>query len=89
MDNYFMDLHERLSTHLMTHSGLCNEIDGLHHSTFELFRPEDKDRHELIDNDYSTLYWASGKKIYESERKYTYTELRQTIILFCHEILNS
>ncbi len=67
-------------------SGLCDEFGG--NSVFELFKPSKKELKEMGYNalsiEYDTCFWASGD--ITNRRPYEYTELRETIVLFCAAI---
>jgi hypothetical protein len=92
-DNYFLDLHKRLleSGELSCRNGLCNEVGSRYGHKLNLFEPSITDEEQLEHEGLCTVYWGSGLSIDEksSIKDTAYTPLRQTIVLFCHEILNS
>lgn len=92
-DNYFLDIHNSLlEKGKLPDYGLCGTINQ-HNDVFGLFSPSSQDFNELRREGLDDDYWASGLKYTFSTdntpQAFAYTPLRQTIILFCHEILNS
>lgn len=90
-NNYFLDLHkEWMWNGRLPDDGLCYCIDN-HKNIFNLFIPTE-DELDVLDNEgLDRDFWASGLSFSGNviECCEGYTPLRQTIILFCHEILNS
>ena len=88
-NNYFLDLHKKwMETGKLPSGGLCNSIKG-HYLIFSLVAADDDERCQLLDEGFDYTYWGSGLKMNHKDEEYKYTPLRQTIVLFCHEILNS
>jgi hypothetical protein len=97
--------YEFLKHGLPNKNGLCEELGklGVHFGTtntpryavniFELFEPDDIEKDSLVlDDNTSDEYWGDEIKdggINAYKRSGEYTTLRQTIVLLCHEILNS
>lgn len=48
---------------------------------FALIMPTDSDFMELIDGGLAHVYWGSGLSPGDAARKYTFTPLRQTLVL--------
>lgn len=89
MSNYFLERHEAwIKTGKIPDLGLCHSIKK-HKTKLKLFEPTWEDRCALVDADLSTGYWGSGLLVSDDNKRTKYTPLRQTIVLFCHEILNS
>lgn len=90
-DNYFLDKHkEWMEKGRLTRAGLCLEF--YENEVLELFRPTDSDEKRLERENRSSYIWADGRTYKQKEKDqaaFPYTPLRQTIVLFCHEILNS
>lgn len=63
----------------MDEKGLCSEVVGTKYDTLlECFDPsyEERSRWGIY-----TGYWASGMDVFDFRKHYTYTPLRQTIVL--------
>lgn len=92
MDNYFLDLHKALAQGKAGgFNGLCSvgiEDDRHYSDVFADFIPNSVERARLVNNGFCPVYWASGLPDLTDGESYLYTPLRQTILLFCHEILN-
>ena len=56
--------------------GLCNTIIG--HRTMKIFEPTDSD---FIEYNIHTLFWGHGGSSCDPKRVYSFSELRQTIVL--------
>lgn len=83
-----MKLHKRwLEDGIMDDYGLCfifeygSELYE-YNEYFELFEPTGRDLIELSREGLDSTYWASGCSEWSSARKFTYSPLRQTIMLF-------
>jgi len=102
-DNFFLNIHkECIETGQLPVSGLCGTIN-CHEDTCKKYQdilsfvgPTIDDAVMLAKEGYNTMYWGYGIKHTKKvdfkgivNIQYTYTPLRQTIILLCHEILNS
>ena len=62
--------------------GLCNSLMGTEYqNTLELFIPSSRDSAELYINSLDLTYWASGLAYNDNGNFYTFTPLRQTIVL--------
>jgi len=72
----FLQLHERLLKN-GAKMPLLNDI------SFTLMKPTKSDYRQLRKEDSCTTYWASGGNYQVGYHEYTYTPLRQNIILFC------
>jgi hypothetical protein len=95
MNNYFLDLHKRLLRNGLF-NGLCHEIHWDYTARFEvkdvfgLFQPSEEEEEELLLSGLSSSYWGSEmSEVANNGHDTAYTPLRQTIVLFCHEILNT
>lgn len=97
-DNFFLNLHNKfMKRGEINEIGLCGVVmraassNSEEYRTFMLFMPTDNDFNQLIIERLSSTYWAYGGRVNDNVnlRAYKYTELRQTIMLFCHEIVNS
>jgi hypothetical protein len=93
-DNYFLDKHKKwMETGFISKPGLCHAFKES--EVFNLFGPSHQEGDELESNGMSRYVWGDGRvredmdKDFKSAHKFRYTPLRQTIVLFCHEILNS
>lgn len=96
MNNFFLDLHERCieAGQLPRACGLCIEIGGINtpeevKNVFALLEQTDDDYWQLNKRKLGVAYWGSDLPINAPGDSYLYTPLRQTILLLCHEILNS
>lgn len=96
MNNFFLDLHERCieAGQLPGACGLCIEVNKLNtpeevKDVFALLEPTDDDYRKLNKQKLGVAYWGSNLPINAPGYSYLYTPLRQTIVLLCHEILNS
>jgi hypothetical protein len=97
-DNYFLNKHkEWMEKGMMESCGLCFSIEE-HTEALKLFQPiwgVDEWVGGWCGDGTAFGFWA--KNGVDDNRKdgdnycycYGYTPLRQTIVLFCHEILNS
>jgi hypothetical protein len=66
-------------------SGLCNCTGpgwgGLNEELLKLFEPNKQEKRQLEYSGMSYVYWASGVKIDHPDAYWTFTSLRQTIVL--------
>jgi hypothetical protein len=88
-DNYFLDKHKKWMEAGRLDDGLCESFrkaPNKYKSVLDILTPTENEQVRLIGTGFSGMYWASGTEYWERNR---YTPLRQTIVLFCHEILNS
>ena len=87
MDNYFLDFHKRcIKGGKLPSPGLCYCIkEGKYAKMLELLSPTDDDKRRLVADGRPSIWWGR-----DNQESYfdAYTPLRQTIVLFCHEILN-
>jgi hypothetical protein len=89
MNNYFLDLHkEWMETRELPYYGLCNCVKR-HKGILNRFKPSQKQINLLMQEGKSISFWASGAGPLTQKSLRGYTPLRQTIVLFCHEILNT
>lgn len=66
----------------MSSSGLCMElIDTKYESALELFKPNQFERDMLKISELSTGWWGSGVLHKNGSQYFTYTEMRQNIVL--------
>lgn len=79
---------EWMETGSLGHTGLCcvfeqrrKGILSEYESTFDLFRPDHEDYFNLNREDLATTFWGSGVSLYDDNRLFTFTPLRQTIVL--------
>jgi hypothetical protein len=68
--------------------GLCASLNFP--KRLEMFEPTREDAEKLQKKNMSTAYWGSGMTIYSNDklRYYSFTPLRQTILLFLAAINN-
>ena len=81
----YLDFYKKYYGKRMPEDGLCNSL--CYDPNVELFRPSEKEQRALISIGQSDIYWgseASAKDV--DDRMYTFTPLRQTIVLFCAAI---
>lgn len=89
-----LDFYEKCVVNMkMPGDGLCicaNDGDISADILTEYFEPTQGERNHLIDQGLSTWYWASGlnRRTNYSDIAYTFTPLRQTIVLFMAAINN-
>ncbi len=77
-----IDLHKKwMRTGMMDDTGLCNSTPYKYRKTLDLFEPNTKEHSLLFHTYHSNLYWASGLKVDDDNKFYTYTPLRQAIVL--------
>ena len=100
-DNFFLDLHKQwLKFGIIPHPGLCLAMSRVAYygrnghiaiEVFNLLHPTIGDYKFLSWERLSTGFWGSGLKENDDYMRlaYEYTDLRQTIMLFCHELLNN
>ena len=76
----------------LPNSGLCSTLDIVNDELFnqfrELFTPNDFDKQQLVLEQKSSLYWASGLDVDNEDKSRAYTELRQNIVLLLCAINN-
>jgi hypothetical protein len=91
MDNTLLELHKVwMETGRMDDCGLCWAIPHGYRSVFsKAMAPTSEDEQVLLGDDNSLLYWGSGVHCFHHDKTYTYTPLRQTILLLFHEYINS
>lgn len=62
-------------------TGLCGSIPSKYENTFELLNPTKDDYGKLANKRFSLNWWGSGLNRDDKKKYYTYTPLRQTIVL--------
>lgn len=84
-DKRHLDFYKKsMKSGHMPEVGLCDCVGykKLSAKLLKLMYPTVYDQQMLISEGFSTGYWASGFKTYERNKSYTFTPLRQTIVLF-------
>ncbi len=68
--------------------GLCSSTPGKLRGTLKLFEPTGDDFRRIHLELLSSIYWGSGLSVIDDSEKrmWSFTHLRQTIILFCAAI---
>jgi hypothetical protein len=89
MAKKLIDLHKEwmetgfIGTPMPWDGGLCNLLPPKYKSDLDLLKRTDEDRQQASKEGLDFVFWASGlpkKTVYE-ELAYSYTPLRQTIVL--------
>lgn len=78
--------HQWMVSGKMSHSGLCQTPIGKIPILLDLFEPSDKMLESMDWRNLSLGWWASELRMDDPKKHYTFTPLRQTIVLFCAAI---
>lgn len=83
---------ECCETGVIPTNGLCSMLDFISEELFnqfkELFYPSEIEKQQIILEEKSFLYWASGLHVNDDNKSRAYTELRQNIVLLLCAINN-
>lgn len=69
----------------MPETGLCSSLpfDLIDTDAFFMMEPTEKDYDKIAKRKEAQIFWASGVKYDDPKRRYTFTPLRQTIVILC------
>jgi len=85
----FIDLYyDWMDDELLPKEGLCASMPARLEKIFFDFKPSSEEKIQLIKEGFCNVLWASGLPEGHKDEWYSFTPLRQTIILLCACINN-
>lgn len=86
-DTPFMDLYFTwMKDGKLPDAGLCNSVPASCKESVLLFEPSDEIKDELERNDLAFGFWGYEGHVGDVEKRLSFGDFRQTIVLFCAAI---